>query len=188
MITSGYVVKRKHTIPWKVNMYLPITLTPEEQEKIIEMCKKKLELEKGKKVWGTINRNTDRLSNFIQGFGAELACYKEFGQEYDYSVPIRKNNIDIWINNVPIDVKETKLPFGMLIDDKRHNSIHNLVRAYLLMVGKFPTYENKGWTTRKELHKPENIQVLQSEEYPVYAMKQHYLKRIEINETTLNQG
>ena len=111
----------------------------------------------------------------LEGVGAEFAFCKAFNYWPDLTVGPKSGGWDVKTRSgQTVDVKVTRYADGRLLaTTKKTKSDSDL---YVLMVGKFPTYELKGYTTADELLREENLADLGHG--PTYAMEQGDLRQI----------
>ena len=91
------------------------------------------------------------VSIHSEAAGAEIAVAKYFGiNEFHPTVDTFKNEPDVLVGALPIEVKQTKYPDGALIihDDDRNTDIA------VLVTGISPTYDIKGWIPVSIAKKP----------------------------------
>lgn len=117
----------------------------------------------------------------LEGIGAELAFCKKYNYWPDLSIAPRKGGWDVLTRSgKKVDVKVTRYEDGRLLatTGKRMGDSD----YYVLMVGKFPVYEVKGYCTETDLLKEENITSLGHG--PTYALTQPQLRKLDDPQTT----
>lgn len=121
-----------------------------------------------KKIGDQSNWETD-----LEGIGSEIAAAKAFNVYPDLEVG-HIPTADLVIDGYTIDIKSTKYATGHLLATK--TKLDRQCDVYVLVVGTFPNYELKGWCSKSDLFKPENLKDLGMGEG--YALPQDKLKDI----------
>ena len=126
----------------------------------------------------------------LDSFGAEVAFCKLFNVYPDYSIFPRSSSNrtdkgDAVVNDLVVDIKQTKYPSGKLIVApwKVKNSTN--IDCYGLMIGEFPEYVFKGFIESCEITKPEKLGNLGRG--MTYIAKQNELKEIDSLKTLKNK-
>lgn len=111
----------------------------------------------------------------LNGVGAEMAFCKRFNYYPDLQITEIPDFDAISHKGKTIDVKTTKYKSGKLVAAKWKTN-KNPADIYVLMVGEFPRYEFKGYATKEELFKEENLKDLGHGKG--YALNQNQLKKL----------
>ena len=116
------------------------------------------------------------------GYGGEFAFCQLFEKEFNWEVRPKTFSVDVVVDDIKIDVKQTRYATGALIVKEKHK--HNdVVEVYALMTGTLATgYRYKGMLEQPlavlgEKWFPVNSRYKNHE--PVYATDQNELKEID---------
>lgn len=111
----------------------------------------------------------------LEGFAAEMAFGKMYNLYPDFSAAPRKGGWDFTSRaGARIDVKVTHHDDGKLLATLKKRI--DDADVYVLLIGKFPTYEAIGYATAEELLRDENIGDLGHG--PGYILTQKKLKKL----------
>ena len=158
-----------------MNKGMIIKLNDEDQESVKDFVKRlKADFKEGKKRGIKVDESRGRTETTIQGTGAEVAFCRLAGVEPDLSIHTETSYVDCVYKGWNIDVKQTEHPFGRLLIDDKYPYDTN-VDICVLMIGKFPEFEYKGWAFRHEIYKPENRENLGYETSNPYCLRQQFL-------------
>ena len=127
-----------------------ITLTEEDQELVKEVAKGRSENAQAKGFYNNWGSKT-AFEIDLEGFGAELAFCRMFDCEPDTEIGSKLNAWDcITKKGNKVDVKWTSKEDGELLV-KQSKKRKGEVDIWVLMTGKFPTYNFVGYATDEEV-------------------------------------
>lgn len=128
---------------------MTVTLCESDQELAREIAKARHEYARENNI-RDLRRADDPHFIDLNGFGGELAVCRFFYVEPDLEIGTNEErdnpHTDLVLDGKSVDIKTTKYKTGNLIARK----IHEEVDIYILVRGKFPTYEIAGWITRED--------------------------------------
>lgn len=104
----------------------------------------------------TVYTNESLYSNNLHAYGAEIAFCKLFNVYPDTDFTVRHVS-DAHVGGYSVDVKQTKRDHGKLYVKKMHRA-NGYPDYYAMMVGKFPTYEFRGFISSKVMVDESRVQ------------------------------
>ena len=108
----------------------------------------------------------------VMGIKAEYAFAKYFNVFPDLGLTPRSGSYDGVLNGVPYDIKSTHIRLGHLLATKKVNPD---VKIYVLCIVEGNQVDIKGYISKENFIKPENIKSLNGREG--YCVKQSQLKK-----------
>jgi len=150
---------------------IEVTLNETEQEIAILIAKKRTKANRDMGTKSGLLRFEGSKRAELNGFCGELIVAKALNLYPDLSTHVRSGGADVILLGNKIDIKTTEREHGKLMVTKEDNM--NVVDAYILVTGKFPTYTIRGWTPYGNLIVEERVDYHLKK--PAYVMIQDEL-------------